>query len=94
MTPIATHWRELARRAGNGIEVALLWSSSGNRLKVAVSDDRVCHHLDFELDDAEVVDAFRQPFADATAQLLARTDDFWGFNESQRQTATEEGLNS
>jgi hypothetical protein len=94
MSPSATEWRELARRAGNGIEVAVLWSSSGNRLKVAVSDDRLCHHLDFQLDDADVIDAFRQPFAEATMHLLARTDDFWGFNQSQRQTATEEGLNS
>jgi hypothetical protein len=94
MTRTATQWRELARRAGNGIEVALLWNSSANRLKVAVSDDRLCHHLDFELDDADVIDAFRQPFADATKHLLARTDDFWGFGQSLRQTAKEEGLNS
>jgi hypothetical protein len=94
MTRNATQWRELSRRAGNGIEVALLWSSLENRLKVTVSDDRLCHHLDFQLDDADVIHAFRQPFADASAHLLAGTDDFWGFNQSLRQTASEEGLNS
>ena len=93
MSSTVREWRELARRAANGIEVAVLWNSSLNRLKVAVSDERLCHHLDFELDDADAIDAFRQPFADATAHLLARTDDFWGFNQSLRQTANEEGLN-
>ena len=93
MSSTVREWRELARRAANGIEVAVLWNSSVNRLKVAVSDERLCHHLDFELDDAEAIDAFRQPFADATEHLLARTDDFWGFNQSLRQTANEEGLN-
>jgi len=93
MSSAVREWRELARRAANGIEVAVLWNSSLNRLKVAVSDERLCHHLDFELDDADAIDAFRQPFADATAHLLARTDDFWGFNQSLRQTANEEGLN-
>ncbi|MGH3081247.1 MAG: hypothetical protein ACRDNH_08960 [Gaiellaceae bacterium] len=87
----ATEWRELARRAGDGIEVAVLWNSSVNRLKVAVSDERLCHHLDFELDDADAINAFREPFADATTHLLARTDEFWGFNQSLRQTAHEEG---
>jgi hypothetical protein len=90
----ATEWRELAKRAGDGIEVVILWNSSTSRLKVAVSDERLCHHLDFELDDADAINAFRQPFTEATANLLARTDDFWGFNQSLRQTATEEGLNS
>jgi hypothetical protein len=67
-----THWRELARRTGNGVEIALLCNDLVNRIKVVVADDSLCHHLDFELEDAEAVNAFRQPFADATAQLLAR----------------------
>ena len=41
-------WVELAKRAASGWEVVLLWNRSSNRVKVAVSDDRVCHHLDFE----------------------------------------------
>ena len=93
MSSIAFEWRELAKRAGNGIEVALFWSSSTNRLKVAVSDDRLCHHLDFVVDDAEAINAFREPFADATTHLLAGTDEFWGFKQSLEQTAHEEGLN-
>jgi hypothetical protein len=92
MSSLAFEWRELAKRAGNGIEVALYWSSSTNRLKVAVSDNRLCHHLDFVVDDADAINAFREPFADATTHLLARTDEFWGFNQSPGQTALEEGL--
>jgi hypothetical protein len=89
-----TYWRELARRKGNGVEVSLLCNDLVNRIKVVVSDDSLCHHLDFDLEDADAVAAFRQPFTDATAQLLTRTDEFWGFNQSLRQTAPEEGLNS
>jgi hypothetical protein len=93
MSSTAGEWRELGRRAANGVQVSVLWSSSVNRLKVAVSDERLCHHLDFELGDAEAIDAFRQPFTDATEHLLARTDEFWGFNQSLGPTAHEEGLN-
>ena len=92
MSSLAFEWRELDRRVGNGLQVALLWSSSTNRLKVAVSDDRLCHHLDFVVDDADAINAFREPFADATTHLLARTDEFWGFNQSLGETALEEGL--
>jgi hypothetical protein len=31
-------WRELANRAGNGLEVSRLWSKSADRVKVSVSD--------------------------------------------------------
>ena len=74
--------------------MSVLWSSSSNRLKVAVSDRRLCHHLDFVVDDTDAINAFREPFSDATAQLLARTDEFWGFGQSLLgPTAHEEGLN-
>jgi hypothetical protein len=93
MSSSARDWRELARRAANGVEVVVLWSSSTNHLKVAVSDERLCHHLDFVVDDADAINAFREPFTDVTTHLLARTDEFWGFNQSLGQTAHEEGLN-
>lgn len=70
MTPeAATHWRELARRTGDGVEVALLWNPSANRVKVAVSDAQLCHHVDFEIAGADALNAFRQPFAQATTNL-------------------------
>jgi hypothetical protein len=66
----ATPWRELARRTGNGVEVALLWNRAFNRVKVAVSDERLCHFVDLEIADDEAVGAFREPFADLTSRLL------------------------
>jgi hypothetical protein len=38
--PPTTQWQELARRSGNGIEMALLWNERVDLVKVAVSDGR------------------------------------------------------
>jgi hypothetical protein len=62
-------WVELAKRAASGLEVVLLWNRSSNRVKVAVSDERVCHHLDFEVARADALSAFYHPFAYATSRL-------------------------
>jgi hypothetical protein len=64
-----THWRELARTAGDGVEAALLWEESTNRVKVAVSDGRLCHHVDFEIAGTDALSAFHRPFAAAAVQL-------------------------
>ena len=70
MTPeAATHWQELARRTGDGVEVALLWNPSANRVKVAVSDAELCHHVDFDIAGVDALSAFHQPFAQATTNL-------------------------
>jgi hypothetical protein len=66
---VSAGWVELAKRAANGLEVALLWNRSSNRVKVAVSDERICHHLDFEVGRADALSAFYHPFADATSRL-------------------------
>jgi hypothetical protein len=86
-----SHWRELARRTGNGVEVALLWDRSTKRVKVMVSDGLLCHHVDFELNGANTLGAFHDPFAEATSRLEANdvTDEFWGFNQSLRETRRE-----
>ena len=65
----AEEWREMARRAGDGIEVALLWNASRNVLKVMVSDGRRCDHLDFEVAQSTAFGAFRTQFADAASRL-------------------------
>jgi hypothetical protein len=73
----ASQWRELARTAGDGVAAALLWNESVNRAKVAVSDERLCHFVDFELRGAEALSAFHRPFVDVAAQLTGvgrRTD--------------------
>jgi hypothetical protein len=67
----ATEWREMARRVGDGIEVALLWNGSLSRVKVMVSDERLCHYLDLEVERPEAVNAFHRLFADAAPQLQA-----------------------
>jgi hypothetical protein len=97
VTPTSTQWRELARRTGAGVEVALLWNTSVNRAKVAVSDGRLCYHVDFELDGADPLSAFHQPFADATAHLLANdlSDEVsTGASASSPAAARGEGLRS
>jgi hypothetical protein len=65
----ATHWRELARRTGNGVEVALLWDESINRVKVVVSDERLCHHLDLQVDRADELSTFHHSFTHAASRL-------------------------
>jgi hypothetical protein len=91
ITP-ATEWRELARRSGNGVDVALLWNKRVNLVKVAVSDGRLCHHVDLEVADGRAVSALQQPFAEAASRLWSSgaTDEFWAFGPSLRKTGTEQ----
>jgi hypothetical protein len=70
VSPNATEWRELTRTTGSGVEVALLWYRSSNRVKVVVSDRRLCQHLDLELVATDAVSAFDRPFRDAVSPLL------------------------
>jgi hypothetical protein len=72
-TSASASWIELAKRAADGLEVVLLWNRSTNRVKVAVSDDRLCHHVDFEVAHAEALSAFYHPFAHAAARLAGNT---------------------
>lgn len=65
----ATEWRTVARRAGDGVEVMLLWNESLHRVKVAVSDAHQCHHVDLELADGNEPGGFYLPFADVASRL-------------------------
>ena len=69
MSSTASPWRELARTTGDGVTAALLWNESSNRVKVAVSDERICHHVEFQLVGADALSTFRRPFADVVTQL-------------------------
>jgi hypothetical protein len=94
VTPMATNrWRELARRTGNGVEVMLLWNESSRRVKVAVSDGWLCHHVDLDLAGADALGAFYDPFAHATGRLSASaaTDEFWGLDPSLDTTRRDGG---
>ncbi len=62
-----TTWVELAKRDADDLEVLLLWDRSTNRVKVAVNDGLVCHHLDFEVARTDALDAFHHPFVYATS---------------------------
>jgi hypothetical protein len=63
------NWVELARRAGSGLEVLLLRSRSSDRVKVVVMDERLCHHLDFDIAEADALGAFHHPFAHAAGWM-------------------------
>jgi hypothetical protein len=65
----AAEWSEVARRTGEGVEVAVLWNGWLNRVKVLVSDGRLCHHLDLEVSRDEALESFRQQFAFAVTEL-------------------------
>jgi hypothetical protein len=55
--------RELDRRAGDGIHVALLWNSQTNRVWVTVEDDRTGEWFELEVDSADALSAFHHPYA-------------------------------
>ena len=65
-----TEWKELARRAASGVEVALLSDRSTGRVKVVVSDARECHHVDLDLAEPGALPAFSERFAAASELFL------------------------
>jgi hypothetical protein len=62
-TSAAAERRELAHRTGDGIEVALLWTKSTDRVAIAVADTRSGEELEFEVDGSRALDAFNHPYA-------------------------------
>jgi hypothetical protein len=67
-------WKELARRAGGGLQISLLWSKSGDRVKVTVHDERLGRPFDIHVDGAHALSIFHHPFAYA-ASPSALADD-------------------
>jgi hypothetical protein len=57
---------ELAHRSSNGIDVALLWSRTTNRLFVAVADDRTGERFTVDAPREKALEVFNHPFAYAT----------------------------
>jgi hypothetical protein len=55
--------RELAYRASDGLEVALVWSSIDDALSVVVTDARTGDAFDFTPDTRRALEAFYHPFA-------------------------------
>jgi hypothetical protein len=60
--------RELAHRAGDGIEVTLFWSERSDQVTIEVVDTRSDETLEFEVDGRAALDAFNHPYAYAAAR--------------------------
>lgn len=54
--------RELDRRTGDGIEVALLWDSETGQLYVTVRDEQGPDAFAFEVPAGDALDAFSHPY--------------------------------
>jgi hypothetical protein len=59
--------RELDARTGDGIDVRLLWQETNNRVYVHAADARTGEQFVVAVDRADALDAFRHPFAYASA---------------------------
>ncbi len=55
--------RELDSRAGEGLEVSLLWSPESNQLAVLVIDEQEGEEFALEVTAAEALDVFHHPYA-------------------------------
>jgi hypothetical protein len=75
----ATQWSELARRTGGGVEVQLLWNRTANRVKVAITENGLCHHVDFDLTAPEALSVFHRPFTKAASRLARSREEVWTF---------------
>jgi len=59
---------ELDRRAGDGLEVVLLWDRATNGLRVVVDDMHTAETFELTTRDGkEALEAFRHPYAHAAA---------------------------
>jgi hypothetical protein len=58
---------ELAHRASNGIDVALLWSRCTGRLTVAVEDVRTGESFTLDAPNDRALDVYNHPYAYASA---------------------------
>jgi hypothetical protein len=58
--------RELACRAGDGLEVVLLWREVDNRLTISVADWSTGDSLELPARPENALDVFRHPFAYAS----------------------------
>jgi hypothetical protein len=66
----STDRRELARRANDGVEVALFWSKSSNQVTITILDTRTDEALEFEVDGKNALDAFSHPYAYAAIRRV------------------------
>ncbi len=67
-----TERRELAQRAGDGIEVTLYWNKPTDRVTIVVFDVRSEEVLEFEIDGKAALEAFNHPYAYAATRAQTR----------------------
>lgn len=60
--------KELDARSGDGIDVRLLWYGATNTVTVSVRDASRDHGFELAVDPARALEAFRHPFAFASAR--------------------------
>lgn len=62
--------RELDCRAGDGIEVRLLWNQRTDRVSIAVDDRRLGDSMVFDVEAADALEAFHHPYAYAARRRV------------------------
>ena len=62
--------KELNYRAGDGIEVSLLWSPESGQLAVVVTDGAAGEEFALEVEPSEAMEVFNHPFAYANKRRL------------------------
>ena len=63
-------YRELAYRAGDGVEVVLFWQEDTDELTVAVSDTRSGAYFEIPAAPDQALDVFNHPYAHAAFRGL------------------------
>ena len=58
-----TDWVELADRAGDGLDVRLLWNRADGRIKVTVTRTTTGRQGELRVAPQDAMDAFHHPFA-------------------------------
>jgi hypothetical protein len=59
------HFRELAHRATDGLEVVLFWDEVANELTVSVSDERTGAYFELAAEPDQALAVFYHPYAHA-----------------------------
>ncbi len=75
--PQDTTVRELDRRTGDGIDVALLWNPRTSDVTVAVTDTRHGAAVEFGVKSGEALEAFWHPYAYLAHGERARLTETW-----------------
>jgi hypothetical protein len=76
-------WKELASRERDGLVVSLFWSSTADRVTLAVADQNLDQEFHINVAGAHALDAFYHPFAYAAGRGL-------GFGSAMRESLVPE----